>query len=83
MDKAMLWGLGFDGKESDKYITRGDNFYLIGGSQKTHEHMVDDVLRFNRYLQKYGKKMEDLSREEYYRILSEMGMNDRQWKYFH
>lgn len=82
MNRAMLLGLGFDGKESDKYITRGDNFYLAGGSQQTHEHMLNDVLRFNRYLEKYGKKMDELSRDEYYRIIREMGAQIDRWKYF-
>ncbi|RJP60459.1 MAG: hypothetical protein C4541_03965 [Candidatus Auribacter fodinae] len=78
---TVLYGLGFDGDGTHKHITRGDNFYLTGGSRKTHSLMVDNVMEFNRLLAKYGKKMEDLSREEYYRIVKEIGCRDINWLY--
>lgn len=80
--KAIMLGLGFDGEYPHKYITRGENFYLMGGSEKTHEHMIDNVTKFNARLKKYGKRMEDLSQEEYYRIIEEIGANRKQWLFY-
>ena len=80
--KSVLLGLGFDGDEKHKYITKGDNFYLYGGSTKTHELMVDNVMQFNWHLKKYGKKMEHISREEYYNIIREIGGDKLNWGYF-
>ena len=79
--KPMLLGLGFDGRNPHQYITRGENFYLAGGSEKTHGHMVENVMRFNELLKKYGKKMEDLTQEEYYNIVEEIGSNKSYWFY--
>ncbi|MCD6460705.1 hypothetical protein J7L67_08580 [bacterium] len=80
--KSMLFGLGFDGDKDHKYITKGDNFYLSGGSNKTHELMLDNVMRFNWHLKKYGKKMEHISREEYYKIVKQIGGDKLNWGYF-
>lgn len=79
--KAMLLGLGFDAQGRHKYVTRGDNFYLTGGSQRTHESMVSNVMRFNELLRKYGKNMEHLTREEYYQIVSEIKSEKTRWFY--
>jgi hypothetical protein len=34
-----LLGVGFDGKGKQTRITRAENFYLYGGSQKTHQQI--------------------------------------------
>ncbi|MCB1195522.1 hypothetical protein KDK77_04995 [bacterium] len=81
-DKPLLWGFGFDGGSADKYITRGDNFYLAGGSQQTHESMISNVMRFNSVMARYGKKLEDLTPAEYYRIIDEIGANKKYWAFY-
>ncbi len=80
--KPMLWGLGLDGETPHQYITKGENFHLVGGTQKTHEHMLENVMEFNHLLKKYGKQMEDLSRDEYYKIVEEIGGRRVHWGYF-
>ena len=62
--KALLVGLGLDHQDGHVRVTRGDNFRLIGGSKETHECMQEKAIKFNEELQKRGKRMEELSREE-------------------
>lgn len=59
-----LLGLGLDGDGKHKRVTRGPNFYLFGGSEKTHGKMVDTVLRFNDEVDRRGKKLEEISIRE-------------------
>jgi hypothetical protein len=35
--KCGLLGIGIDNKDEHTRITRGDNFYLHGGSEETHD----------------------------------------------
>ena len=80
--KSFLVGFGFD-HDNEKRITEGENFILAGGSDKTHSRMLERVFEFNRILKnQYGKKLEDLSREEYYQIVRDIGDEEIQWKYW-
>src|SRR5690606_34554322 len=53
--KALLLGLGLDGKDEHVRITKGDNFRLVGGSKETHECMQEKAIKFNEELKKRGK----------------------------
>lgn len=39
--RAVLLGLGLDGRDGHVRITRAPDFSLFGGSQETHEHMQE------------------------------------------
>jgi len=67
----MLLGLGFDGDDGHKRITRGDNFCLVGGSEETHDRMTETVVRFNERLARRGKELHELSREEFNDMMHE------------
>lgn len=69
--RAMLLGLGFDGGDGHKRITRGDNFCLVGGSEETHDRMTETVVRFNERLARRGKELHELSREEFNDMMHE------------
>lgn len=69
--KAMMLGLGLDGKDEHKRVTKGENFLLLGGSEETHERMVETSIKFNEKLGAKGKRLEDLSRDEFADILHE------------
>ena len=69
--RAMLLGLGFDGDDGHKRITRGDNFCLVGGSEETHDRMTETVVRFNERLARRGKELHELSREEFNDMMHE------------
>ncbi len=69
---SILCGLAFDNEDNHKRITTGENFYILGGSEKTHENLVEKILKFNEVVKKYGKKLDDLSEVEYYDIIKEI-----------
>ncbi|MFC1586674.1 hypothetical protein ACFL54_00050 [Planctomycetota bacterium] len=66
--QAILLGLGFDCDDGHKRITRGENFYLAGGSHKTHDRMVDKTLQINQELTKRCKSLEEITPEEWEEI---------------
>ena len=43
-------GVGLDGKAGEQRLTRTENFFLVGGSEETHERMQDATIRFNEFL---------------------------------
>ncbi|MBI4335119.1 MAG: hypothetical protein HY589_00510 [Candidatus Omnitrophica bacterium] len=65
MDKSYLLGLGFDCDDGHLRITRGKNFRIYGGSDKTHQLMQEKVIRFNERLDKKRKTLDDLSANEF------------------
>lgn len=81
--KSILLGMGFDNEDDHKRITEGENFLLAGGSQKTHDIMTQKVLEFNSLMnKKYGKKLEDLTRQEYYAIVRTIDGDQIHWQYW-
>jgi hypothetical protein len=64
-------GVGLDNKDGHQRLTQSEHFVLVGGSQKTHEHMQDTAIRFTQALQKRGKHLGDASVEEMIEILHE------------
>jgi len=69
--QAMLLGVGFDNPDGHKRITKGDNFYLAGGSDETHERMTETVIKFNEKLSRRGKHLQELSQEEFTDLMRE------------
>ena len=69
--QAMLLGVGLDNSDGHKRVTRGDNFYLAGGSEETHEKMVETTMKFNEKLSRRGKHLSELSREEFNDMMRE------------
>jgi hypothetical protein len=57
-------GVGLDNSDGHKRLTRGEHFFLIGGSAETHGHMQDTALRFGEKLRARGKRLEETSVEE-------------------
>ena len=41
---AIMLGLGLDNEDGHKRITTGENFYLVGGSEETHERMAETAM---------------------------------------
>ena len=62
---ATMMGIGLDNKDGHKRVTKGDNFYLLGGSEETHEHMVETAVKVNEKLAKKGKYLSEVSKEEF------------------
>jgi len=72
--RALLLGVGFDGTDGHTRITRGPNFYLVGGSEPTHGLMQEKAIKFNEELKKRGRRIEEISREEFYEIAERLDM---------
>ena len=70
-DPSLLLGVGLDNKDGHKRITEGDNFCLVGGSEETHDRMTETAIKFNEKLSRRGKKLGDLSPEEFRDLMRE------------
>ncbi len=80
--KNVLLGLGFDAKpDEEKRVTRSEDFLLMGGSAATHDRMTEKVLAFQEILGRFGRRLEDLSMEEYYEIVRRV--DERPWSWFY
>jgi hypothetical protein len=69
--KAVMLGLGLDSKDGHTRVTKGENFCLMGGSEETHERMTETALKVNEKLQAKGKRLEEVSTNEFTDILME------------
>lgn len=69
----MLLGMGLDA-DGHKRITTGDNFMLLGGSEETHERMVEKAIQINEQLADKGKKLEEVSADEFDEIAHSIGL---------
>lgn len=72
--KACLLGLGLDGKDGHTRVTVGDNFKLVGGSEETHGVMQEKAIKMNEHLQRRGKTLETVGREEFLEIADKVGL---------
>jgi hypothetical protein len=70
---AAILGLGLD-SDGHKRITTGENFALIGGTQETHEVMTEKAIKITEKLKARGKRLDDVSREEFDDIAHEVGL---------
>ncbi|HOM16450.1 MAG TPA: hypothetical protein PLQ00_03935 [Thermoguttaceae bacterium] len=69
---AALLGLGLDAQDGQTRITRGKNFFLVGGSEETHSLMQETAIKINEHLDRQGKRLEDVSIRELREICAEI-----------
>ncbi len=67
--QKILLGLGFDAKDGHVRITKGENFRLFGGSEETHEMLQEKAIKFNEQLDKIGKGLDQISKDEFFDII--------------
>ncbi|NLK83175.1 MAG: hypothetical protein GX280_03715 [Lentisphaerae bacterium] len=70
--KSLMLGVGLDNQDGHKRITKGDNFYLVGGSEESHERMTETAIKVNEKLSSKGKTLEDISEKEFIDIVREV-----------
>ncbi len=75
--KALLLGLGFDGRDGQKRVTVGRNFLLAGGSKPTHELMQEKAIKFNEELDRRKKRIEDVGPDEFKDIAERIDLNEK------
>ncbi|MEK7224694.1 MAG: hypothetical protein AAB221_03315, partial [Bacteroidota bacterium] len=63
--KKLLIGLGLDADDGHQRITKGENFYLFGGSKLTHRQMQEVAIKFNEQLKKKQKTLDTVSEKEF------------------
>jgi len=61
---AGILGVGLDGDDGHRRLTRTDHMVLLGGSETTHERMQETAIRFAEGLEKRGKTLKDASVKE-------------------
>lgn len=71
--KAVMLGLGLD-SDGHKRVTSGENFLLAGGSKETHEAMTEKAIKINEKLSARGKRLENVSHEEFDEIAHAVGL---------
>ena len=59
-----LFGLGLDGSDGHKRITKAEKFSIIGGSEQTHDKMTETLIKTVEDLSIKGKSLEETSMEE-------------------
>jgi len=72
--KSVLLGLAFDARDGHKRITKGKNFYILGGSKDTHKALAETAVEFNVELDRRHKDLNNISREEFYDIANKLGL---------
>ncbi|MGN6555445.1 MAG: hypothetical protein ACTHLW_17205 [Verrucomicrobiota bacterium] len=72
--KAVMIGIGLD-SDGHKRVTTGPNFALVGGSEETHEVMTEKVIKINEKLAGKGKRLEQVSAEEFEDIAHSVGLH--------
>ena len=68
-----MLGLGLDA-DGHKRLTTGPNFILMGGSQETHDVMTEKAVKINEKLSAAGKRLDDVSHEEFDAIAQSVGL---------
>lgn len=70
--KSVMLGVGLNNEDGHKRITKGDNFYLVGGSEESHERMTETAIKVNEKLSSKGKSLNDISQKEFVDIIREV-----------
>ncbi len=72
----MILGVCLD-SDGHKRITTGENFSLIGGTEESHEMMVEKTIKIQEQLDARGKSLSEVSGEEFDEIAQSVGLRRR------
>ncbi|MGB0334103.1 MAG: hypothetical protein ACPGGN_01940 [Opitutales bacterium] len=61
---AHLIGIGLDNTDGHKRVTQAERFSIVGGSQETHERMTETVVKTFETLDRKGKSINTIEKEE-------------------
>jgi hypothetical protein len=71
--RALMLGGGMD-SDGHKRLTTGPNFALVGGTRETHDAMTEKALKINEKLNARGKRLEEISSQEFDDIAQSVGL---------
>ncbi|MDX2035385.1 MAG: hypothetical protein SFX72_01940 [Isosphaeraceae bacterium] len=57
-------GFGLDGSDTPRRLTTSEQCLMIGGSEDTHDEMVETVLRLESELERRGRRLGDVTPTE-------------------
>jgi hypothetical protein len=80
IDRKMLVGLAFDNVDGHIRITKGENFRLYGGSDRTHVQMQRKMARFNEELDMRNKTLDQINEKELSEIAKSVGLKVKKKK---
>ncbi len=63
--RSYILGIGLDTEKGEFRVTRGDDFQILGGSEKTHRTMQDKILSLQDELAREGRTISSLKPAEY------------------
>ena len=69
---VRILGLGLDNGDGHIRITNGKNFNILLGSEQSHERMQETCIKVNEKLDARGKRLEDLSPDEFVDLISDI-----------
>ena len=69
---VRILGLGLDNDDGHIRITNGKNFNIFLGSEQSHERMQETCIKVNEKLDARGKRLEDLSPDEFVDLISDI-----------
>jgi hypothetical protein len=64
-----LLGVGLDGTDGHKRVTRNEDVLLVGGSAQTHACLQEISIKFNESLRQRGKRLPDAEVKEVVELL--------------
>lgn len=70
---AVILGIGLD-SDGHKRLTTGENFALVGGTEETHQALTEKAIKINEKLAAKGKRLEEVSHEEFEDIANSVGL---------
>ncbi len=68
---AHLIGVGLDHADGHKRITQAERFSIVGGSEETHGRMTETVLKTFETLDRRGKSLHSVEKQELADIIKE------------
>ncbi len=74
--RKSLLGLGLDNSDGHTRVSKGENFFLYGGSKETHGQMQEKAIKINEQLKKKGKNLDSVSESEFRDIAHKVGLKD-------
>lgn len=64
-------GVGLDNQDGEQRLTRSEYFFMVGGSQETHERMQDTAIKFTEALRRRGKRLDETGLDEVIELFHE------------
>jgi hypothetical protein len=59
-----ILGLGLDGRDGHKRLTRAEQFSVVGGSEETHDRMTETLVKTCEDLRRKGRSLNDSRPDE-------------------